>query len=335
MDAMKRILIVNVNWLGDTLFVVPLIRALKEYYPGSSIAVLTHPRCREILEVSPYIDEIILYDEKVRNRHLLSKFAVVSQLKSKKFDTAFILRKSLSRSMLLFLSKIPERVGYDSRRAGFLLTKKVPVPKKISHKAEYFLGLARAVGAVPEKSNYEFVVSDSAMAGAGEILRRAGLKEGEDFAVMNAGGNWDLKRWPTENFAALGDSIYDRFGIKVILTGADKNIDLCGKISGLMRHKPLLLCGKTDMKTLAAIFKKARWVISNDSGPMHIAAGVGANLVALFGPTSPDITGPYGNMASIVLRKDVGCEIPCYNLSCGDNKCMKAVTVEDVLKAIS
>lgn len=331
---MKKILIVNVNWLGDTLFVMPLIKALREHYSESSVTVLTHPRCREILEVSPHIDEIILYDEKGRNKHLLSKFAVISQLKSKKFDTAFILRKSLSRSMLLFLSKIPERIGYDNKRAGFLLTKKIPVPKKVLHKAEYFLGLARAVGVIPEKSNYEFAVSDAVRVKAEEILKETGLKEGEDFIVMNAGGNWDLKRWPVENFAELGDAIHDRFGIKVILTGADKDIELCGKISDLMKHKPLLLCGKTDLKALAAIFKKARWVISNDSGPMHIAAGVGANLVALFGPTSPEITGPYGKVASVVLHKDVGCELPCYKLSCGDNRCMKAITVEEVLKAI-
>lgn len=332
---MKRILVVNVNWLGDTLFVLPFIRALREHCPESYISVLTHPRCKEILEVSPHIDEIIVYDEKGRNRHLLSKFAVIAQLKAKKFDTAFILRKSLTRGMLLFLSKIPERIGYDSKRAGFLLTRRVPVPKKDLHRAKYFLGLAEAVGINPEKTRYEFFVSDMNRNKAVEILNKAGLGEGEDFIAINPGGNWDLKRWPVENFSELGDRIYRKFGVKVVLTGAEKDIDLCNKIAGLMRHKPLLLCGETDLKTLGAVFEKARWVVSNDSGPMHIAAGVKTPLVVIFGPTSPEITGPYGEGSSKILHKDVGCEIPCYKLSCADNKCMKAISVDDVLKAMS
>ncbi|MFH1854406.1 MAG: lipopolysaccharide heptosyltransferase II [Candidatus Omnitrophota bacterium] len=331
---MRKILIINVNWLGDTLFVTPFIKALRENYPHSYISVLTHPRCREILETSPHIDEIIIYDEKGRNRHLLSKFAVISQLKSKKFDAAFILRKSLSRSMLLFLSNIPTRIGHENKRAGFLLTKRVPLPKKVLHKAEYFLDLARAVGIDPKKARYEFFVSDAVKRMAGEILKEAGLKEGEGFVVINAGGNWPLKRWPLKNFAELGDKIRDRLNLKVVLSGAENDIELCGEISGLMRHKPILLCGRSDLKTLGAVFERAKWVISNDSGPMHIAAGVGTPLVALFGPTSPEITGPYGKGTSVVLHKDVGCEIPCYKLSCSDNKCMKAISVDDVLDAM-
>jgi len=332
---MKRILIVNVNWLGDTLFATPFIRTLREYHPSSYIAVLTHPRCQEILEGSPHINEIILYEEKRRQRQLLAKFSIISQLKSKKFDTAFILRKSLSRTMLLFLSKIPERIGYDSRKAGFLLTKRIPSPPKDLHRVEYFLGIARALGMRPKSTNYEFFVSEKDRDNRDEILKSEGIKEGEDFIVINPGGNWDLKRWPPENFARLGDEILNRFNMKVVLAGAKKDIGLCRHISGLMKHRPILLCGRTDLKTLGAVFEKAKKVISNDSGPMHIAVGVNAPLLALFGPTSPSITGPYGDSAYKILQKDVRCRIPCYKLSCRDNRCMKKITVEDVLEAMS
>jgi len=334
---MRRILIVNVNWLGDTLFVTPFIRAVRENCPDSYIAVLTHSRCREILEGNPRINEIIIYDERRRHRHLLGKFSIVSELKSKKFDTAFILRRSLSRTMLLFLSKIPERVGYDSKRAGFLLTNKV-VPSSVSrdmHRVEYFLGLARAVGIHPKSVNYEFFISEKDRDRAAKTLKAGGLKGRKDFIVINPGGNWDLKRWPAENFARLGDEISSRFNARVALTGADKDIDLCKHVSSLMKAGPVLLCGKTDLKMLAAVFEKARWVISNDSGPMHIAVGVKTPVITLFGPTSPRITGPYGDGVYKVLQKDVDCEIPCYNLSCKDNQCMKAISVEDVLEAMS
>ncbi len=332
---MKRILILNVNWLGDTLFATPFIRAVRENCSGSYIAVLTHSRCREVLEGSPHIDEVIVYDEKEQHRHPLERFSIVSQLKSKEFDTAFILRRSLSRTMLLFLSKIPERIGYDSRRSGFLLTKRIPAPSKDLHRVEYFLGLARGVGIQTKNINYEFFISEKDRNEADKLLNREGLKKEEGFIVINPGGNWDLKRWPFENFARLGDEIIRRFKTKVVLTGAGKDIDLCERISSLMKSKAVSLCGKTDLKTLGAVFKRAKQVISNDSGPLHIAVGINTPVVALFGPTSPLITGPYGDGDYKILQKQLDCEVPCYNLSCKDNRGMKAIAVEDVLRAIS
>jgi lipopolysaccharide heptosyltransferase II len=331
---MKNILIVNVNWLGDTLFTTPFIRTLRETYPEAYIAIFTHSRCKEILEGNPHIDEVIVYDEKERHRHLLGRFSIVSELTSKRFDTAFMLRRSLSRAMILFLSKIPERIGYYNKKSGFLLTKKIPPPPKALHRVEYFLGLARGVGMRPRSMNYEFFVSEGHRDAADRILGEVGLKKGRDFIVLNAGGNWDLKRWPFENFARLGDEIANRFKARVVLTGAEKDTKLCKKISSLMKEEPVLLCGRTDLKTLGAVFEKARWVVSNDSGPMHIAVGVKTPVVALFGPTSPEITGPYGDGRYRVLKSRVGCQIPCYDLSCKDNKCMKLITVEAVLDAM-
>ena len=328
---MKRILIVNVNWLGDTLFVTPFIRAVKESNPRSYIAILTHPRCQEVLTGNPHINDIILYNEK----HLLDKFSLISRLKSKKFDTAFILRRSLSRTMLLFLSKIQTRIGYNNKRAGFLLTKRVSAPEKNTHKVEYFLGLAKAMGIDTKNKNYEFFISEKDKERATVILSAEGIEADEDFIAINPGGNWDLKRWPAENFAKLGDEIFTRLGSKIILTGAEKDIGLCRNISGFMKNKPALLCGKTDLKTLGAVFERAKWAISNDSGPMHIAVAVKTPVVALFGPTSPEVTGPYGNSRYKILRNSVDCEVPCYNLSCKDNKCMTSISIKDVLGAMS
>jgi len=330
---MKRILIVNVNWLGDTLFATPFIRAVREKYPKAHIAILTHPRCCKMLEGNPNIDEIIIYDEKKQHRNLLGKFSIISYLRSKKFDAAFILKKSLSKTLLLLFSKIPRRIGYGSKRAGFLLTEKAGKPDKELHKVEYFLNLAKAVGIETKNKNYEILISDNDMEEGEKILNGAGIKD-KGFIALNAGGNWDLKRWPAENFAELGDKIFEKLGAAIILTGAEKDIVLAENIAGLMKHKPLILCGKTTLKTLGAIFKKAICVISNDSGPMHLAVAVGTRVVAIFGPTSPELTGPYGDGRYIVLRKDTGCKIPCYDLKCKDNRCMKAVTAEDVLGAL-
>ncbi|MCX5687884.1 MAG: lipopolysaccharide heptosyltransferase II [Candidatus Omnitrophica bacterium] len=330
---MKRILIVNVNWLGDTLFATPFIRAIKEKYPKSYIAILTHPRCYEILEGNSNIDEIIIYDEKKQHKNLLRRFSIVAYLRSKNFDTAFILRKSLSRTLLLLFSKIPTRVGYRSKRAGFLLTRRVDIPHKELHKVEYFLNLGKIVGIEAKNKNYEICISSKDIEEGEKILRDAGINY-KNFVILNAGGNWNPKRWPAENFAKLGDKIFKILGAHIVLTGAEKDIALAETIADLMKHKPFILCGKTSLKTLGAIFKKAVCVISNDSGPMHIAAATGASVIAIFGPTSAKLTGPYGGGKSKVLHKDIGCKIPCYDVKCRDNMCMKAVSVEEVFEAV-
>ncbi|MDP8229641.1 MAG: lipopolysaccharide heptosyltransferase II [Candidatus Gorgyraea atricola] len=320
---MKRILIVNVNWLGDTIFATPFIRAVKESSPGSYVAILTHSRCKEVLENNPHIDEIITYDR--------GKFSLILHLRSRRFDTAFILRRSLSRTILLFLSRIPNRIGYDSKKSGFLLTKKIALPSKDLHRVEHFLDIARGVGIRPKSVNYDFFISDKDRAEAKNILKDLGIKDNEDFIVLNPGGNWDLKRWPAKNFAMLGDKI----DIKVILAGAEKDIKLCQEIASMMKKKPILICGKTDLKTLGAVFERAKKVVSSDSGPMHIAVAVNSSVVALFGPTSSRITGPYGDGDYRILQKKIDCEIPCYRLSCKDNKCMSNISVNDVVEAIS
>jgi lipopolysaccharide heptosyltransferase II len=234
----------------------------------------------------------------------------------------------------MIFSGIPNRIGYYNKKSGWLLTQKITPPNKYVHRVEYFLGIGEAVGIKPKSINYDFFISINDKDRAIELLKEKGIGQGEDFIVINPGGNWDLKRWPIENFARLSDEIFSRYNIKVVLTGSLKDIYLCKRISDLMKYKQVLLCGETDLKTLGAVFTKAKWVVSNDSGPMHIAVAVRVSVIALFGPTSSTITGPYGEGIYKILEKDIGCKKPCYNLNCKDNRCMKAITVEDVLEVM-
>ncbi len=333
--APKRILIVNVNWIGDTIFATPFIRNLRETCPDSYIAVLTHRRCKDVLSGNPRLNEIILYDEKGGDANIFRKIKKIFYIRSKKFDTVFILRKSLSRTLLVFLAGIPERIGYSNKKSGFFLSRIIPEPAVRLHRAEYFMGLIRGIGAEPKKTDCEFFISDNDRAEAARILSSNGLTAGKRFVAMNPGGNWAPKRWPPDYFVKLGDRITSELKKEIVLTGSEKDTGLCGQIASGMVNKPIMLCGKTDLKTLAAVFEKSDWVVSGDSGPAHIAAGVKARVLALFGPTSVDITGPYTGSSAKILRKDTGCEIPCYNPCCADNRCMKAVTVDDAIKAMS
>ena len=158
------------------------------------------------------------------------------------------------------------------------------------------------------------------------------MKDKDRLIVLCPSGNWDPKRWPKEDFAKLADMLIEKLGVKIILSGAGKDIGLAEKIKSLMKNIPIISCGVTTLKELGCLLERADLVIANDSGPMHLAVAMKTNVIALFGPTSPELTGPYGKGNYTVLWKTKECEVPCYDVTCTDNRCMKLISVEDVFK---
>lgn len=336
LNSSDKILIVNVNWVGDVLFSTPAIRAIRQRYPNAHIACMVVPRCKEVLELNPHLNELIIYDEKSGYKGLTGKLKLVSELKGRRFDIVFLFHRSLTRTLMVALSGIKERVGVYTPKRGFLLTRKIEPQKPGLHKVEQFLNIVKAGDMTSGSRNMELFISQEDEVFASEFLKSRGVRFGEHIIVLNPGGNWNLKRWPAERFAELGDRLAGAYGAKIVITGAEKDVELGNSIYKMMRRKPVVSCGKTTLRQLAALMKCAELVISNDSGPMHIAISQGAGTIALFGPTDPKTTGPYGEGRYIVIQKDPPkpeCKIPCYNLRCEDGACMKAITVEDVIKA--
>ena len=330
----NRILIVNVNWVGDVIFSTPFIRAVRDMYPDSHIACLLHPRCLDVLKDNPHLNEIIIYDEEGSHRGLLGKLRLILDLRRKGFDTAFLLHRSFTKALLTFLAGIGERIGYPSKRRAWLLTKIVEEPDEDMHKVEYFLNIARVAGIPPKSLSYEFYITDAHRIAVDAFLKHSGIMQGDRIVMLCPGGNWDPKRWPKENFARLGDMLIERFGVKVIISGAKKDVQLADDIRKAMEWTPVISAGRTSLGELGALFEKASVVIANDTGPMHLAIAMKANTIALFGPTSPRLTGPYGEGHYRVIMKHEGCEVPCYDLACTDNRCMRAIKVEDVVKEV-
>ncbi len=332
---MKRILVVNVNWVGDVLFSTPFLEALRNAFPESTIASLVVPSCREVLEGNPHLNEILVYDEKGCHRSPWGKLELVRMLKSKRFDSVYLLHRSFTRRLLAVLAGIPERIGYAIKWKGFLLTQKIPPPPSDLHKVEFFLGL------LPEamrygNRNYTLKVSREEEQTVDRLLESKGVNRNDPYVVLCPFGNWNQKRWPPERFAALGDALADRKQKRIVIAGAAKDRFLGERIAAVMKIKPVLLCGEMSLRQLAALLKRATLVVSNDTGPMHVAQSQGTKVVALFGPTHPSLTGPSGDSPKIILRKDVGCndDPPCYYVDCPDNICMKAIQVEEVLDAV-
>lgn len=332
----KRILIFNVNWLGDVLFSTAAIRNIRRNYPDSFIACVIPGRCEPVLKDNPRLDEIIIFDEKGRHKGFLAQMDFIRALKAKRFDMVFLLHRSFSRALICRLAGIPERIGYHTKKRGFLLTKKITAPGKDTlHRIDYYLNVIEKAGLKVEDRHPEFFIKDEDSDFVNNFLHARGIMPGELLAVMNPGGNWLPKRWPYGYWAALGDRLIGEFKARVVITGSRDDSRLAGRIKESMKEEPVMAGGELNIKQLAALCKKADLFISADTGPLHIANAAGAKrIIALFGPTSPEITGPYPAENSVILRKDAGCKIPCYEAHCKDNRCMKAITVEEVLTQV-
>ena len=156
----KRILIIEVNWLGDVLFSTPLIRAVREHFGGAHITCMVAPRAREILKYNPHIDEIITYDEKGTHKSILGKIRLISALRKKDFDLAILLHRSFTKALMTLLAGARERIGYVTKKRRILLTRPVETPAEELHKVEYFLKIAESLGCDITNKNYEFFISD-------------------------------------------------------------------------------------------------------------------------------------------------------------------------------
>jgi len=334
--AEERIVIVEVNWLGDVLFSTPAIRAIRKKHPGAYIAALVVPRCKVLLMGNNYLDEVITLDEGGRYKGLFGKLRLVRDLRVRRFNVAYILRPSLTRTLCLFLAGVRRRIGFTTKKTAFLLTDRVVFPKDKLHRADIYYYLVTG-SRIPAGERYcDYFVSPDDRDFIEDFLKKHHLGQEKNLVTLHVGGNWDLKRWPKERFAQLIDVLKDKYQIDVVISGAYSEHDLAKEISSLTRSKPFIACGLTTLKQLGVLFQKSAIVISADSGPLHVAAAVGARVLSLYGPTSPELTGPLSRDELPVLcgQQTPTCQVPCYNLECKDNVCMSSITVEQVISEL-
>ena len=209
---MKRILIFNVNWLGDTLFSTPFIKAVRKRFPESYIVCLAPPRCKEILDDNPYLDGLIIYDEKGYHRSIFGKLRLIRELRREHFDGTFILHRSFTRALIAYLSGIRERIGYKTKRRSILLTRAIEEPSSPLHKVDYFLNIAALCGMETGGKGYDFFVRGAERKRVEDFLEKMGVHEDDLLVVLNPGGNWLPKRWPAERFSEIADRLADELG---------------------------------------------------------------------------------------------------------------------------
>lgn len=333
----KRIVVIRTDRVGDVVLSMPVVQALRDALPDAFISMMVSPCAKELVENNPYLDEYIIYDKKKIGLGLFKTWGFSSMLRRKKFDIALVLHPTNRAHVAVFLAGIPKRVGYR-RNLPFLLTDTIEHTKHegVKHEVEYNLDLLRAIGIEPKVQHPYVHVTPEAQEHAADMLRQAGITPSDTVIVLHPAASCPSKLWPAEQFARAADTLIDKYGCKAVVVAGADGARLADEVVRNMTRDAVNLAGKTSIGTLAGIFKRSQLVISNDSGPVHVASAVGAPVISIFGRKqdglSPRRWGPRGARGT-VLHKDVGC-VECKAHDCPRAfACLKAITVHDVIQA--
>ena len=332
----EKILVRGVNWIGDAVMTLPALKALRKAHPQSKISLLVRPSVAAIFEKDPSVDEIILYEEKFQRP--FGKFKLSQRLRKEHFSKTILLQNAFDAALIAFLAGIPQRMGYNRDRRGFLLTKALPFhdEDRKMHHADYYLNLLRALDICAEDTRpwIHLTLEERLKArDALSMLKRPvlGINPGAAFG--------SAKRWLPDRFAEVASwFIKDTGGSVVIFGGKDDDVTAheIARLATFRGAGPSLVnkTGRTSLRELVGEISECDVFLSNDSGPMHIAYAVGTPLVAIFGSTDPGLTGPVGE-GSMVIHHPLACS-PCFERACRENdmRCMYAITSDEVFLAI-
>jgi len=336
-EDIRRILIVRTDRIGDLLLSTGVIKAIRERYPHAYIAMMVSGFTKEIVEGNPYLDEVITYDKDGKHKSWYRSLKFSQNLKKKRFDLALILHPTNRVHLVTFLAGIPRRVGYD-RKLGFLLTDRLKHKKQLGekHESEYNLDLVRYLGIEPAENSLLMPIRPESEKWAEELFKQKKIDKSHRLIAIHPGASCPSKIWPNERFASLADKLIEKHAAQILLIAGPQDIALAEKILKHMRQSVIDLSGKTSLSQLASLLKRCDLFISNDSGPVHIASALGVPVISIFGRKqaglSPMRWGPLG-LKGKFLHKDVGC-LECLAHNCvKEFACLKAITVDDVLKA--
>jgi heptosyltransferase II len=357
----KRILIRGTNWLGDAVMTTPALLRLREKFPDAHIALLTPEKLAELWLSHPSINETIAFSPNE------SAFSVAKKLRAGKFETALVLPNSPRSALEVFLAGIPSRIGYSRPWRDWFLTKAVAhradavkmhkrtvseikaliaansqsVPQKSpfspsAHQSREYLQLAAALGAIDEPLPAALFVTPQEVDAARQKFGLSAISS--PIFGINPGAEYGpAKRWPIERYIAAAKEIQKKTNCAWIVFGGRNETDLAGQIQSALAGPAIFnVASQTSLRELMSLMKLCRIFLTNDTGPMHVAAALGVPVVAIFGSTSPELTAPLVPNESMlkILRSNVPCS-PCFLRECPiDFRCMNGITVEHVINAI-
>ena len=316
-----RILVRAPNWLGDTVLSLPALRDLRRNFPAARIEVLARPAVAEVYRAVSEVNTV---------RETRGFGADVAAIRGA-FDLGVLLPNSFGTALQLFRAGLPERWGYATEGRGLLLTRRCPVPLEVRGESEVYYyramlaGLGLHVTAVPDATlQAPHAWRERARALLGSEGPWLGINPGASFGTA--------KRWLPERYAAVADRLARRYGLRAVVVGGAAEREVAEALAASMQTPATILCGQTSLGELGGVLAELRLLLTNDSGPMHLAAALGTKVAAVFGSTNWRETAPFTTRATLV-REEVACA-PCKLRECPiDHRCMTRVSVERVVAA--
>lgn len=327
----KRILIVKPSSLGDIAQSITVVSAILKKYPDAEISWVVNSQYAELLGLCRGIKRIILFERKrwanpgriVKTLWEFRRF--VMEIRALDVDVVLDMQGLFRSGLIAFLSGVKIRVGFEDAREGAALfyTHRVSVPKERSHAVERYLTIAEYIGCGYERPVLDIdIPAPNPLQG---VSRR--------YIAVNIGARWQTKKWPRDKFIELLEKLNAKYKVDIVLVGdEDAQIVSCGM------NLPIIdLTKRTNLKELFGVLAGCSLVITNDSGPMHMACLMAKPVVALYGPSDPSLTGPWGSSIARVVKSNLSCS-PCFKRRCplpsGRIECMESITVCDVMQAV-
>ena len=340
MEKIKRIIVIDLLYLGDLLFAHPFFVALRRFFPEARIDLIANSTFSEIVKVNPNFDQIYSYD---KSWSVIESYKFAKKIKKNNYQLALNIHGNWRTALLLKLISADQSIGYGSKGRGLFLDQ--IVDDNISgHMIDFYLKFANELKNNFEQINIEetstnkfpvLKVEGKYLASAEEKLKKLAIKE--NFIVLNTGGSWPTKRWPKEYFAELADLLTEK-NYDILFVGGPSDTERVNYIIDKIIKKDNIynLCGETSLLELAAVLKKASLMISGDTGPAHLAAAVGTNTAAIFGPSDETKYAPRAKEKNILIKnKGLECR-PCGEHECPLKhfKCMKEIKAEEITKKL-
>jgi heptosyltransferase-2 len=337
-EKIKRVVVRGTNWVGDAVMTVPALRALRQLLPDAHITLATRPLTKGLFADAEFIDDLLLYER--RPRDLRAVLRQMREWQRRRFDLAVLFQNAFEAALVAAGARVPLRLGYatDGRRA--LLTHMLALPawRSDRHEVFYYLNIVAELERLlygttsieQHAPSLMLRVAPERQALAREMLNKHGAQPSRPLVALCPGStNSRAKRWPIERFAALADQLIEDAGVDVALVGAPDELEVSLAVKALMRQEPMMLTGQTELAQLVAILSLSDALVTNDTGPAHIAAALGRPVIVIFGPTDPRTTRPFSQTAEIIHHPPE-CA-PCMLRDCPiDHRCMTAITPAEV-----
>ena len=334
----KKIMVRAPNWIGDAVMSLPAIEALHARFPNSEIVLISKPWVSEIYWNHPALSRQIVYDAEGEHRGARGLWKLVRKLRSERFDAAILFQNAFHAAWMAWCAGIPLRIGYARDGRSGLLSEavEVPLPAAYGHQVYYYLQLLFRSGLIEKPEMVQEIhleLTGSERRWAVKQLQGVGLGGQRFLLGICPGASFGAaKRWLRERYANLADRLIDALGADVLIFGSRAERPLAEAVARAMEHTPVLVAGKTTLRQFMALLANCHLVITNDSGPMHLAAAQGSPLLAIFGSTNERATGPVG-LRTRIVKHPVECS-PCGFRQCPiDFRCMTRISVDDVYRA--